>query len=162
MRRRRGWGGVLVEVRSRLAPPRQALQWRGLLHPRRCVAQGLAARLRPYNAAPGCSAARRSGPIQLARSLGLPIVPLAARATREIRLPTWDRLRIPVPRAHIAVAFGEPLWPDARDQETVRRDLARRLHDLGARATREAGRRDSYPAPRHLSWLDNPKIAQSS
>ena len=104
----------------------------------------------------------RSGPIQLARALGLPIVPLAARATREIRLPTWDRLRIPLPRAHIAFAFGAPLWPDARDHETVRRDLACRLHALGARATREAGLRDAFPAARHLAWLDNPSTAQPS
>jgi lysophospholipid acyltransferase (LPLAT)-like uncharacterized protein len=102
----------------------------------------------------------RSGPIQLARSLGLPIVPLAARATHEIRLPTWDRLRIPLPRAHIAVTFGEPLWPDERNHDLVQRDLACRLHDLGARATHEVGLRDTFPAPRHLSWLDPRNIIQ--
>lgn len=95
----------------------------------------------------------RTGPIEIARITGLPIVPLAARATTELRLPTWDRMRIPLPRAHVALTFGEPLWPSDRDPEAVRRDLAVRLYDLEAEATDHVARADRYPAARHLAWL---------
>ena len=95
----------------------------------------------------------RSGPIEIARITGLPIVPAAARATSELRLPTWDRMRVSPPRAHVALIFGKPLWPSERDPEAVRRDLAIRLHDLEAEATDHVGRSDRYPAARHLDWL---------
>ena len=100
----------------------------------------------------------RTGPIAIARMTGLPIIPLAARATTEWRLPTWDRMRIPAPRAHLAVAIGAPLWPGfAADDETARRLLACRLHDLEAFAAQKVGQADAYPAARHLSWLDTPR-----
>ncbi len=96
----------------------------------------------------------RTGPIELARLTGLPIIPLAARATRELRLPTWDRLRIPPPRAHVVLACGAALWPDDRAAPLVAKDLAVRLHDLEAGAADRAGQADRYPAARHLAWLD--------
>ena len=99
----------------------------------------------------------RSGPIQIARLTGLPIVPLAARATSELRLPTWDRMRIPPPRAHVALAFGEPLWPSPADPEADRRELAVRLHRLEAYAAQQIGRRDWFPTERHLAWLGQNK-----
>ncbi len=103
----------------------------------------------------------RSGPLEIARLAGLPIIPLAARATSELRLPTWDSMRIPPPRAHVAVALGTPLWPateapDAATLERQRQALAIQLHDLEALASHHAKRRDSYPATRHLSWLHAP------
>lgn len=95
----------------------------------------------------------RTGPIEIARITGLPIVPLAARATSELLLPTWDRMRVPLPRAHLALTMGEPLWPSERDPDLVRRDLAGQLHDLEADAADRIGRSDRYPVHRHLAWL---------
>lgn len=103
----------------------------------------------------------RTGPLEIARLAGLPIVPLAARATSELRLPTWDGMRVPPPRAHVVVTFGTPLWPaattpDAATLERQRRNLATGLYDLEAQASRLAKQRDEFPTSRHLSWLQAP------
>ena len=103
----------------------------------------------------------RTGPLEIARLAGLPIVPLAARSTCEMRVPTWDRMRIPLPRAHIALKFGVPRSPaasapDAATLEAQRRALATALHDLDAEVSALVGRGDRYPAKRHLDWLDAP------
>jgi lysophospholipid acyltransferase (LPLAT)-like uncharacterized protein len=100
----------------------------------------------------------RAGPLEIARLAGMPIVPLAARATHDIRLPTWDRLRIPLPRAHVAMLMGEPIYPPtsapaAPVLEQRRRQLAITLNELAARAADHAGQRDRFPAPRYLDWL---------
>jgi lysophospholipid acyltransferase (LPLAT)-like uncharacterized protein len=103
----------------------------------------------------------RNGPLEIARLAGLPIVPLAARATHDIRLPTWDRLRIPLPRAHVAMLIGEPIYPpptapSAEVLEQRRRQLAITLNELSARAADHAGQSDRFPAARHLDWLEEP------
>jgi len=103
----------------------------------------------------------RTGPLEIARNLGLPVVPMAARATRELLLPTWDRGRIPWPRAHVAVNFGEALHltPDDRSEarlEDLRRALARRLLALGAEAADHCGRPDRDPPARWTRWLEEP------
>ena len=100
----------------------------------------------------------RTGPLEIARLAGLPIVPMAARATTDVRLPTWDRMRIPLPRAHVAVVFGEPIMPPTTAPlpdalELRRRELAITLNQLSAAAADHTGRRDRYPAERYTSWL---------
>ena len=100
----------------------------------------------------------RTGPLEIARLAGLPIVPMAARATTDLRLPTWDRMRIPLPRAHVAVVFGEPIMPPTTapspdELELRRRELAITLNQLSAAAADHTGRRDRYPAERYTSWL---------
>ncbi|MBA3708228.1 MAG: lysophospholipid acyltransferase family protein [Planctomycetes bacterium] len=101
----------------------------------------------------------KAGPIELARRYGVPIVPIGVRATRELTLRrSWDRFRIPLPRAHLAVVYGEPIVyapeePTAAQVEERRQDLSRRLHALEERATRLVGKRDTSPVPRFLSWL---------
>ena len=100
----------------------------------------------------------RSGPLEIARLAGLPIVPLAARATSELRLPTWDRLRVPPPRAHVVITFGAPRWPaasapDALTLEYQRRALATELYDLEAKASDHARQPQRYPAAHELEWL---------
>lgn len=99
----------------------------------------------------------RSGPIEIAARTGLPIVPMAARATSEWRLPTWDRLRVPPPRAHVAIGFAPALWPTP-DQPTEPHvsNLAVTLHQLGADIADRCQRRDRLPAERHLAWLHTP------
>ena len=100
----------------------------------------------------------RTGPLEIARNLGLPIVPIAARATREILLPTWDRGRIPWPRAHIALSFGPALHLSSTDTsrerlEELRRDLAHRLLQQGADSARRCRQPDLDPPARWTSWL---------
>ncbi len=103
----------------------------------------------------------RTGPLEIARNLGLPVVPIAARATREWLLPTWDRGRIPWPRAHVAITFGEAMHLTSEDRdearlEDLRRVLARRLLALGADAADRCGQPDRDPPARWTRWLQEP------
>ncbi len=101
----------------------------------------------------------KDGSIELARRCGVPILPLAARATRELSFKrSWDRFRVPLPGAHVAVVYGEPILfppgePSADEILARRRLLATRLHDLEAEATRLVGRGDAYPPRRFMTWL---------
>ena len=101
----------------------------------------------------------KDGSIELARRCGVPILPLAARASRELSFKrSWDRFRVPLPGAHVAVVYGEPIVfppgePSADEILARRRMLATRLHDLEAQASRLVGRGDAYPPRRFLSWL---------
>lgn len=101
----------------------------------------------------------KDGAIEIARRHGVPLIPVAARATREICFKrSWDLFRIPVPGSHLAVQYGAPLWfsdthGDGQDRVRNRRTLACALHDVEAEVSRRAGRRDLYPHPRYLAWL---------
>lgn len=84
----------------------------------------------------------KSGPLELARRMRVPIVPIAARATREWTFKrSWDRFRLPQPRAHAAVCYGEPILYPAHDPSEAElaervREVASRLHALEDEATR--------------------------
>ena len=99
------------------------------------------------------------GAIEIARRCGVPLVPMAARATRELSLKrSWDRFRIPLPLSHVAVVYGEALVypagePDDATLLARRCALAQAMHDLEARATRLVGRRDTYPLASDLAWM---------
>ncbi|MBA2479153.1 MAG: DUF374 domain-containing protein [Planctomycetes bacterium] len=101
----------------------------------------------------------KTGPLEVARRYGVPVVPIGVRATRELHLRrSWDRFRIPLPRAHLAVVYGEPVVypthePTPAELEERRRDITRRLHAVEERATRIVGKRDLLPVGRYLSWL---------
>ncbi len=99
----------------------------------------------------------KGGPLEIARAAGVPIVPVAARATRELRIPSWDRFRLPLPRAHVALVYGEPIVypssePDAATLIARRQHLAQQLHQLDAEATRRCGRADEYPPAQRIRW----------
>jgi hypothetical protein len=98
------------------------------------------------------------GPLEIARDAGVPVVPVAARATREWRVPSWDRFRVPCPRAHVALVYGEPLWfpegdPDGVELAHRQHRLAVALNELDAAASARVGRRDAYPPPGRLAWM---------
>lgn len=100
----------------------------------------------------------KSGVPVIARRHGVPVVPIACRATREIALKgSWDRFRIPVPFSHMAAVYGEPLWFTGVDDEATRlqdrRRLARALHAVECRATALVGKNDGQPPARYLRWL---------
>jgi lysophospholipid acyltransferase (LPLAT)-like uncharacterized protein len=104
----------------------------------------------------------KSGPLELARRHGLPILPVAARASRELAFKrSWDRFRLPLPRAQVAVCYGEP-WllplaePTPAELEARRRALAAALNRLEARASRLVGQPDAGPPAAALTWMRGP------
>ena len=104
----------------------------------------------------------KRGAFELARRCQVPLIPIAARASREISLKfSWDRFRVPVPGSSLAVVYGQPIiYPpgeiDAITRERRRRELAGILHDLEAEATRRVGRGDCYPNANQLAWMNAP------
>jgi len=104
----------------------------------------------------------KDGALEIARRHGVPLIPVAARATREFCFKrSWDHFRIPLPGSHLVLQYGAPIWlngkqGDADEREHNRRMLARTLHDLEAETSRRACRRDLYPHPRDLAWLTKP------
>jgi len=76
------------------------------------------------------------GIVSAARHAGAPIVPIAAGASAEWRLPTWDRMRIPKPFARVHVVFGAPIHvgPAKEDARRALGELERALAGLAATA----------------------------
>jgi lysophospholipid acyltransferase (LPLAT)-like uncharacterized protein len=104
----------------------------------------------------------KDGAIEIARRHGVPLIPVAARASREISFKrSWDRFRVPLPGSHVVVHYGAPIWfndcdGDAESRARNRHLLACTLHDLEAEVGRRVARRDLYPHPRFLGWLRSP------
>jgi lysophospholipid acyltransferase (LPLAT)-like uncharacterized protein len=83
----------------------------------------------------------KAGVIQLARSTGAPIVPLALGAMPVRRLGSWDRLQIPLPFARVLLRAGTPIEVGddveaarVRLEEALVRADAEVIRDLGADA----------------------------
>lgn len=51
----------------------------------------------------------KPGVVRAAAETGLPVIPLAAAASRFRRLGSWDRFLVPAPGARVVVSRGEPL-----------------------------------------------------
>jgi lysophospholipid acyltransferase (LPLAT)-like uncharacterized protein len=95
---------------------------------------------------------------EIALRHGIPVIPLACRATRELSLKaSWDRFRIPLPLSHLAVVYGEPLWfaggDSAEERLARRRRMAQAIHQAECRATELVGKRDGLPPERYLRWM---------
>ena len=66
------------------------------------------------------------GLIKLAEASGCPIVPVHLVCPAAWRLPTWDKLVIPMPFSHVRIIIGEELAvPPSLDQTTFEATLAR-------------------------------------
>ncbi|MBI5515306.1 MAG: DUF374 domain-containing protein [Deltaproteobacteria bacterium] len=52
------------------------------------------------------------GALHMASQAGAPLVPMRFVCSRELRLPRWDRLRLPLPGATVTVLPGRPLPVD--------------------------------------------------
>lgn len=72
----------------------------------------------------------KPGIIAAARISGQPILPIALVAHPRILFGSWDRTQLPLPFAHVVVAYGEPM-PVEKDPENVREEAA--LKELAAR-----------------------------
>jgi lysophospholipid acyltransferase (LPLAT)-like uncharacterized protein len=58
----------------------------------------------------------KSGPLEIARREGVTVIPIAARASSEVSFNrSWDRFRLPLPGAHIAMIYGEPVTYPPQD-----------------------------------------------
>ncbi len=68
----------------------------------------------------------KAGAIFAASRSGCPVVPSALAYSREWRLNTWDRLRIPKPFSRMVVVYGEPLSVP-RDLSEAETDSWRRI-----------------------------------
>jgi len=52
----------------------------------------------------------KPGALEIARRQAVTIIPIAARASREFSfMRSWDRFRLPLPGAHVAMVYGEPV-----------------------------------------------------
>jgi lysophospholipid acyltransferase (LPLAT)-like uncharacterized protein len=80
----------------------------------------------------------KPGIVLLARETGAAIVPMAVASRPRLRLPTWDRMHLPLPFSRIVYLFGEPLEvppeKDAGPWEPYLEVLQDRMADLSHRA----------------------------
>jgi lysophospholipid acyltransferase (LPLAT)-like uncharacterized protein len=72
------------------------------------------------------------GAMWLARASDVEIMPVGCWASPALRLPRWDRLIVPLPRARVAIVLGAAL-PRQRSVEAIAQ-LASTLHRLSERA----------------------------
>ncbi len=77
----------------------------------------------------------KTGPLEVARRNGVTVIPVAARASREIEFArSWDRFRVPLPGSHVALVYGQPIrYPEG---EPTAAELAGRAEDMRARLMR--------------------------
>ncbi|MEW6218467.1 MAG: lysophospholipid acyltransferase family protein [Thermodesulfobacteriota bacterium] len=91
----------------------------------------------------------QAGVIVLASHTGLPILPVAAAASRFTTLGSWDRTLLPAPFSTIALVAGEPLSVpghlDATGREHYRQDLEARLNGAYQEAWARFGRQGHSP-----------------
>jgi lysophospholipid acyltransferase (LPLAT)-like uncharacterized protein len=57
----------------------------------------------------------KQGVIQMAQSLGCPIIPIAFDASRKKIFASWDGFYLPYPFSRITVVFGEPFFVDKEE-----------------------------------------------
>lgn len=82
----------------------------------------------------------QAGTVVLAKSTGVPILPLGYAADRTWRLKSWDRLMLPKPFARIAVVVEEPL---AVDSKLPSDEIPKVCEELGRRLDRAIERAES-------------------
>lgn len=84
----------------------------------------------------------KPGIVALAKVSGAPIVPLAAGASAEWRLASWDEFRIPKPFARCVVRFGDPIHVapalDRAGEEAARKEVEAALRAVAWHADQEA------------------------
>lgn len=69
--------------------------------------------------------AAKAGSLWLARTAGVPVVPVHVRPARAFRLGSWDRALVPLPFARVEVRLGEAFHPETlEDIEEAMEQLA--------------------------------------
>ncbi|MBR9989961.1 MAG: lysophospholipid acyltransferase family protein [Gemmatimonadetes bacterium] len=77
----------------------------------------------------------KPGVLQLAQLTGVPLVPLAAAASRSWWFVSWDRFLVPQPFARLHVAYGDPVFVprESADLGELTAKIESTLSDLMAR-----------------------------
>jgi len=75
-----------------------------------------------------------AGVAQLAALSGVPVLPCAARTSRAIRLPTWDRMFLPLPFARGILVVGPPITVPREGWEASLPAIAAALTSAALRA----------------------------
>lgn len=88
----------------------------------------------------------KDGVVYVAARVGLPVVPLVAAADRAWVGRSWDRFRVPLPFARVAVAHGAPIRVSldaavGEAAEAARRTIETAMHETSARARAHVGER---------------------
>lgn len=74
------------------------------------------------------------GVAQLAALSGVPVVPLAARTSRRIKLRTWDRMQVPLPFGRGIVVCGPSILVSRDDWKGALPVITEALNEVAARA----------------------------
>jgi lysophospholipid acyltransferase (LPLAT)-like uncharacterized protein len=82
----------------------------------------------------GPSRQAAAGVAQLAALSGVPVVPLAARTTRSMKLDTWDKMPVPLPFGRGVVVCGKPLNVPRDDWRKAIPAITDALNRVAARA----------------------------
>ncbi len=104
------------------------------------------------------------GPVYLASTSGIPIIPLGLAYDRPWRMPTWDRFAVPRPYSRCRAVVGPKLWipPDLdragveHYRQRVEKLLNRFTHEAEAWAASGTGKQDQFPARPQAAPLDRP------
>jgi lysophospholipid acyltransferase (LPLAT)-like uncharacterized protein len=106
------------------------------------------------------------GIVQLARSSGRPIYPVAVTTSRRIELNNWDRSAISLPFGRIAIAVGAPIRVGS-DADDVASEQARRAVEDGLNATLKRAQyladgrlADNHPQDARSSASDKPDLEE--
>jgi hypothetical protein len=103
---------------------------RGLMGLMRSLAGGGVAAVAP-DGPRGPSGIVKAGAVAAAQRVGAAIVPVAACASRGVRLGSWDGFTIPLPLSRVRIVYGQPLRVDpgtdglARGREELQLALER-------------------------------------
>jgi lysophospholipid acyltransferase (LPLAT)-like uncharacterized protein len=82
----------------------------------------------------GPSRQAAAGVAQLAALSGVPVVPLAARTSRRIKLNTWDRMPVPLPFGRGVVVCGPAIQVPRHDWKTTLPLITDALNQTASRA----------------------------
>ena len=83
----------------------------------------------------GPSGVVQPGVVVMAQKSGAALIPVGITANRKWTINSWDKHMIPKPFAKAVIVFGEPIIADGTmDQEAVRAELEKRIHQLEAEA----------------------------
>lgn len=106
---------------------------RALLESVRCLQEGQVMAFTPDGTPPPKKV--QQGTVYLARKSGCPVLPVGVACSPCKRLGSWDRFMIPMPFARAAIAFGDPLFVTAdEDDDTAAARIEDAINAAEARA----------------------------
>ena len=76
----------------------------------------------------------KSGAVMVAREANVPIIPVHwySDMFNFIRVPSWDKMTVPVGPCWLLNLYGEPIYTEGKTDDEVKAELAKSLEDLRA------------------------------